>query len=226
MSEGTITKGEATHARIVEAAYRLFIEQGFHATSMRQVAGQAGVTVGGIYAHFASKEAIWEAVLMDRHPYHEIVAMLQQAGGDTVSEFLKQAAGLMVAGLGATPSVHTLQYTREGCPQGRGRGRDVLNLLFIELVEFNGKHLSQVYNLILPDIVRLGQVFSQKRGRLRPVPLPILARSFAGLFFSYYITEIIMPDEARPLMGSRALETFVDIYLHGILAEPPELENV
>jgi AcrR family transcriptional regulator len=206
MSEGTITKGEATHARIVEAAYRLFIEQGFHATSMRQVAGQAGVTVGGIYAHFASKEAIWEAVLMDRHPYHEIVALLQQAGGDTVSEFLKQAAGLMVAGL--------------------GKRADVLNLLFIELVEFNGKHLSQVYNLILPDLARLGQVFSQKRGRLRPVPLPILARSFAGLFFSYYITEIIMPDEARALMGSRALETFVDIYLHGILAEPPELENV
>ncbi|MBE3038226.1 MAG: TetR/AcrR family transcriptional regulator [Chloroflexi bacterium] len=206
MSEGTITKGEATHARIVEAAYRLFIEQGFHATSMRQVAGQAGVTVGGIYAHFASKEAIWEAVLMDRHPYHEIMALLQQAGGDTVSEFLKQTASLMVAGL--------------------GQRQDVLNLLFIELVEFNGKHLSQIYKLVLPDLVRLGQVFSQKRGRLRPVPLPILARSFAGLFFSYYITEIIMPDEARALMGSRALETFVDIYLHGILAEPLELENV
>jgi len=214
MSEGTITKGEATHARIVEAAYRLFIEQGFHATSMRQVAGQAGVTVGGIYAHFASKEAIWEAVLMNRHPYHEVMAMLQQAGGDTVSEFLKQTAGLMVAGLGG------------GTTLVRPQGRDVLNLLFIELVEFNGKHLSQVYNLILPDIARLGQVFSQKRGRLRPVPLPILARSFAGLFFSYYITEIIMPDEARALMGSRALETFVDIYLHGILAEPQELENV
>jgi AcrR family transcriptional regulator len=206
MSEGTITKGEATHARIVEAAYRLFIEQGFHATSMRQVAQQAGVTVGGIYAHFASKEAIWEAVLMARHPYHEIVALLQQAGGDTVSEFLKQTASLMVAGLGQRP--------------------DVLNLLFIELVEFNGKHLSQVYKLALPDIVRLGQVFSQKRGKLRPLPLPILARSFAGLFFSYYITEIILPDEARALMGSHALETFVDIYLHGILAESLELENV
>ena len=241
MSEATITKGEATHARIVEAAYRLFIEQGFHATSMRQVAGQAGVTVGGIYAHFASKEAIWEAVFMAKHPYHQIVALLQQAGGDTVSEFLKQAASLMVSGLGATPSVHTLQCTREvrpppsplqvhqGCvvrPQGLGRGWDLLNLLFIELVEFNGKHLERIYKLVLPDIVRLGQVFSQKRGKLRPVPLPILARSFAGLFFSYYITEIIMPDEARPLMGSRALETFVDIYLHGILAEPLELENV
>jgi len=205
MSEATITKGEATQARIVEAAYRLFIEQGFHATSMRQVAEGAGVTVGGIYAHFVSKEAIWEAVLMERHPYHEVMALLQQAGGDTVSEFLEQAASLMVNGL--------------------GKREDVLNLLFIELVEFDGKHLAQVYKLVLPDLARLGQVFSQKRGKLRPVPLPILARSFAGLFFSYYITEIIMPDEARALMGSRALETFVDIYLHGILAEPLEPEH-
>jgi AcrR family transcriptional regulator len=206
MSEATITKGEATQARIVEAAYRLFIEQGFHATSIRQVAEAAGVTVGGIYAHFASKEAIWEAVLMDRHPYHEVMALLQQAGGDTVSEFLKQTATLMIDGL--------------------GKRRDVLNLLFIELVEFDGKHLERIYRLVLPDLARLGQVFSQKRGRLRPVPLPILARSFAGLFFSYYITEIIMPDEARALMGSHALETFVDIYLHGILAAPREPDHV
>jgi AcrR family transcriptional regulator len=197
MSEATITKGEATRGRILEAAYRLFIEQGFHATSMRQVAGEAGVTVGGIYAHFASKEAIWEAVLLDRHPYHAVMALIQQAGGDTVSEFLKQTASLMIDGL--------------------GKRRDVLNLLFIELVEFDGKHLERIYRLVLPDLARLGQVFSQKRGRLRPVPLPILARSFAGLFFSYYITEIIMPDEARPLMGEHALDTFVDIYLHGIL---------
>ena len=197
MSEATITKGEATHARIVEAAYRLFIEQGFHATSMRQVAAEAGVTVGGIYAHFASKEAIWEAVLLERHPYHEVMALLQQAGGDTVSEFLKQTASLMINGL--------------------GQRRDVLNLLFIELVEFDGRHLAQVYKQALPDLARLGQVFEHKRGRLRPVPLPILARSFAGLFFSYYITEMIMPDEARALMGSHTLETFVDIYLHGIL---------
>jgi AcrR family transcriptional regulator len=206
MNDGTISKGEASQARIIEAAYQLFMEQGYHGTSMRQIVEHSGITMGGIYAHFASKEAIWEAVFMAKHPYHEIVAMLQQAGGDTVSEFLKQTASLMVNGL--------------------GQRQDVLNLLFIELVEFNGKHLSPVYKLVLPDIVRLGQVFSQKRGKLRPLPLPILARSFAGLFFSYYITDIIMPDEARPLMGSHALETFVDIYLHGILAEPLELENV
>jgi AcrR family transcriptional regulator len=206
MNDTTITKGEATRARIIEAAYQLFMAQGFHATSMRQIVEKAGITMGGIYTHFACKEAIWEAVFMAKHPYHEILALLTQAGGDTVGDFLKQAAGLLVSGL--------------------GQRQDLLNLLFIELVEFNGQHLSLVYNQALPEIARLGQIVNQKRGRLRPVPLPILARSFAGLFFSYYITEQVLPQEARAFMGDDALEAFVDIYLHGILAEPVEATNV
>jgi AcrR family transcriptional regulator len=206
LNDTTITKGEATRTRIIEAAYQLFMQQGFHGTSMRQIVEKAGITMGGIYTHFTGKEAIWEAVFMAKHPYHEILALLTQAGGDTVGDFLKQSAGVLVSGLGQRP--------------------DLLNLLFIELVEFGGKHLSTVYTQALPELAQLGQMVTQKPGRLRPVPLPILARSFAGLFFSYYITEQIMPEDARAFMGNHALESFVDIYLHGILAEPAELKNV
>ncbi len=202
MNETSLTKGEATRARIVDAAYQLFMQQGYHATSMRQIVETAGVTMGGIYNHFASKAAIWEAVFMARHPYHEIIGLLMQAEGDTVGEFLKRSARLLVDEL--------------------GQRQDVLNLLFIELVEFNGQHLSTVFFHALPELQRLAEYFSHKKGKLRPVPLPVLARSFAGLFFSYYITERIMPPEARPYMGDHALETFIDIYLHGILVSPGE----
>ncbi len=205
MTETTVSKGEATRARIVEAAYQLFMSQGYHATSMRQIVEKAGITMGGIYTHFACKEAIWEAVFMAKHPYHEILTLLTQAGGETIGDYLHQTAALLVSGLGQRP--------------------DLLNLFFIELVEFNGKHLSIVYTQALPEVVRLGQIFAQKRGRLRPVPMPILVRSFAGLFFSYYITEQIMPEEARAFMGDHALETFVDIYLHGILDDAEEPRN-
>ncbi len=75
MTETTVSKGEATRARIVEAAYQLFMSQGYHATSMRQIVEKAGITMGGIYTHFACKEAIWEAVFMAKHPYHEILTL-------------------------------------------------------------------------------------------------------------------------------------------------------
>jgi hypothetical protein len=45
------------------------MEQGYHATSMRQIAERADLALGGIYNHFASKEDIFEAIIMDKHPY-------------------------------------------------------------------------------------------------------------------------------------------------------------
>jgi len=45
----------STRERIVEAALRLFSERGTAAVSVREVADAAGVTVPGLYYHFASK---------------------------------------------------------------------------------------------------------------------------------------------------------------------------
>ncbi len=193
----TLSKGEASQQRIVDAAYALFLEQGYHGTSMRQIAARAGITMGGIYNHFDGKESIWEAVFMARHPYRTLVPLLAEAPGQTVAEFVRAAAGAAVAEL--------------------EKHDELLNLMFIEIVEFGGKHLPDVFHAVMPSLSSLGEKFRRLEGRLRPVPLPILARSFAGLFFSYYITERLMPPEMRPLMGDHALDAFVDIYLYGIL---------
>ena len=100
-----------------------------------------------------------------------------------------------------------------------GQRRDLLHLMFIELVEFDGAHIPSLYAAITPHLLQLADVFTHKAGQVRPIPLPILARSFAGLFFSYYITDIMMPPDVRALMGADALDSFVDIYLRGILAD-------
>jgi TetR/AcrR family transcriptional repressor of nem operon len=49
---------QATHERILEAAGALFRKQGFSATSVETVMRAAGLTVGGFYAHFGSKQAL------------------------------------------------------------------------------------------------------------------------------------------------------------------------
>jgi len=56
----TLPKGERTRQNILQAAYALFLNQGFHGTSMRQIAARAGLAPGSIYNHFNSKDAIWE----------------------------------------------------------------------------------------------------------------------------------------------------------------------
>jgi AcrR family transcriptional regulator len=57
------TKGARTAERIVDVAEDLFATQGYDGTSLRQIADQAGIQQPGLYNHFASKEALYEAVL-------------------------------------------------------------------------------------------------------------------------------------------------------------------
>ena len=59
-------KGEQTRTAIFEIALQLFREKGFDATTMRDVAAEAGVALGGAYYYFPSKEAIIQA-------YYEVV---------------------------------------------------------------------------------------------------------------------------------------------------------
>jgi len=52
------TRKEATHERIVEAAARAIRRSGYAGTSVADIMKEAGLTHGGFYAHFASREAM------------------------------------------------------------------------------------------------------------------------------------------------------------------------
>jgi TetR/AcrR family transcriptional repressor of nem operon len=47
-----------TRARILEAAGKVFRREGYHAAGVDKVMAEAGLTAGGFYAHFDSKEAL------------------------------------------------------------------------------------------------------------------------------------------------------------------------
>jgi AcrR family transcriptional regulator len=53
---------DRTVAELVDAAERLFVGRGFHATTVDQVAAEAGYTKGAVYSNFASKEDLFFAV--------------------------------------------------------------------------------------------------------------------------------------------------------------------
>lgn len=192
-------KSQINRNKVIETAYQLFVENGYHATSMRQIADRAGITLGGIYNHFSSKEDLWVVVFIDRHPLHQILPLLQHIEGGTTAEIIHNAASRMVTELGKCP--------------------EVVNLMLIEIVEFKGAHMTTMFEAFAPGFLQLGQLFAQESDQLRDIPLPSMARAFAGLFFSYYMTTWIIPAEYSPLFGDRQLDDFINIYLHGILSE-------
>lgn len=53
--------------KIIMAAYQAFYQKGFHACSVEYLAKQANTTKRTLYAHFASKDILIQAVLAYRH---------------------------------------------------------------------------------------------------------------------------------------------------------------
>jgi len=51
--------------RVLDAAAELFVRQGYAGTTLRQIAGAAGIKAGSIYHHFDSKDELFVAVLND-----------------------------------------------------------------------------------------------------------------------------------------------------------------
>jgi hypothetical protein len=105
------------------------------------------------------------------------------------------------------------------------RGRpDFLNLMFIEMVEMKSVHAQKLINTFYPvGLEIVGRLMQTGPGRLRPIPPPMLVRSFLGLFFAYFLTEILFATAAPPEFRQDAMQHFVDIYLHGIVKPPTEI---
>jgi len=57
-----VVRGEATRGQLIAVATGMFAEHGYEDTSIEAVLREAGVSRGSLYYHFASKEALFEAV--------------------------------------------------------------------------------------------------------------------------------------------------------------------
>lgn len=197
-TKDTPTKGETTRLAIEDAAIELFLEHGYHATSMRQIAEQAGLALGGIYNHFSSKEEIFEAIIIDKHPYRKILPMILQVEGETAEEFLRNAARIAMNELGSEPIF--------------------IKLMFIEIVEFEGRHGALMLKEIAPKVLPVFEKLVKSRQGLRVTHPAVLLRSFFGMIISFYITEMVISNSViSKLLPKNSMDSYVDIFLHGIL---------
>ncbi len=201
MKKITVKQPPDTKSRLIQAAYELFLKHGYHATSMRDIASRAGLSVAAAYNHFKNKDELFTAVLRGYHPYTLILPALAEVQGDTVEDFLRQGARKMIQALGRKPGF--------------------LRLMLIEIVEFDSRHIPALFAEVIPKLTEFAQSVTRRKGSLRPFPLPVLIRSFAGLFVSYYITEIMIWKYLPKSMQTDCLDDFVEIYLHGVLARAP-----
>jgi AcrR family transcriptional regulator len=77
-------RGAETRDRLVEAALRLFREDGYQATTMRRIAIAAGVSLGNAYYYFGSKDDL----------VHELYLVVQREHRELAGPRLRRGASL------------------------------------------------------------------------------------------------------------------------------------
>ncbi|MEV6982073.1 helix-turn-helix domain-containing protein [Sphaerisporangium sp. NPDC051017] len=90
-----------TRARIQEIALKLFTEQGYEATSLRQIAEELGVTKAALYYHFKTKDDIVASLGKDRQAEMERLikwAQDQPRTLETRREFVQRYAESLYSG--------------------------------------------------------------------------------------------------------------------------------
>jgi AcrR family transcriptional regulator len=197
--EGDMKKGKISQDRIKEAAFKLFINQGYHGTSMRQIAEAANLTPASIYNHYQNKEQIFRQVLLAHHPYHQILPILESADGEDAESILR----------GVANRVYKVIRKQKG----------LLHIMFIELVEFEGKHFGEIFRSVSPRIFAFLGKLKSKKGQLRKIPETNIMLTMIGLVMSQWILEAMFLKSIRLPFSDKHFEHALDIYMHGILAE-------
>ena len=192
--------GAATRQTLIEASYRLFTSRGFHATSMRDIAAEAGITAGSIYNHFADKEQIVKEVLLVYHPIMNVLPILAQVEGKSVSELIHDAAHRVIQEIDASPGI--------------------LNLLYIELIELEGRHAQELIGTMFPLVQGfLARIYGSGE-KIRPQEPLTFFRALIGQLLGYYLTRVAVTNSPVESAKEASLDDFVEIFLHGVLLEP------
>ncbi|HQY90938.1 MAG: TetR/AcrR family transcriptional regulator [Caldilinea sp.] len=204
-------KGEDARTEILNAAWKLFITRGYASTSLRDIAKAAGNrAVGGIYNHFASKEALFTELLEMAAPVEEMRAVFAACHGETAPELIRA-------------------YLRAWLPLNQ-RYYEYLKLVQIDLGEFGGANIQRIFPELTTPLQEFVRSIQALPG-LRPMPTVVLMRLLDAIAAGYVVTARYGPDDVRADFTPEAwIDLLIDALLNGIAQQNDEggieLENL
>jgi AcrR family transcriptional regulator len=170
-------RSEKSKQQILDAALKLFSHRGYGATSVRDVAEEAGLSKGNVYHHFPDKETIFRA-LLDRYfqamsqpdfPFNR--ALANGSFPDNLEEL----------GLAARETVRDY--------------REYVALIYVDVVEFDGTHVRRFYETMaerFDAFMKAHGLEEQLKDRLAPGLSPLSAVMLATrIFYNYFSIEIL-----------------------------------
>lgn len=170
-------KSERSRRHILDAALKLFSHRGYGATSVRDIAEEAGLSTGNVYHHYPDKETIfrtlldeyWTALSDPEFPFNKALA------SGTFPDNLEEI------GLASERSIR--------------EWRPYVALIYVDVVEFDGSHIRKFY----ADMAKRFERFINERAdraaieaKLRPGVSAVSAMMLAArTFLNYFSVEIL-----------------------------------
>jgi AcrR family transcriptional regulator len=203
LSEAAI---ESRKEKIEEAARELFIRQGFHATSMRDIAKGAGVSLGNLYNYYATKDAIFESIVAK---YMEVI-----------DERLRE----MFASIDEPLEPESLRRLGEMAGELVNKHADFWLLMYIDVLEFQNRHFRKMFDGLSERFRKVfGPKFeeAEKRGDLRTgVEAGSVFTAAYMQFFNYFLVEKLFGGNGHlGLSDDQALNSLTKIFAYGTLSE-------
>lgn len=197
---------QARPGEIVEAALDLFVDKGFAATRLTEVAQRAGVAKGTLYLYFDTKEDLFRAAV--RHILAANLAMVDQAAAQMeapVCEVLPALLRQAVRNIGAS------------------RAPAIVRMVLAESRAFPDLALIWRDEIIAPILAMLTTIIAsgQTRGEIRAGDPHHHALSIVGPILTAVLHRDVFgtTDSPWPDLEAFALQ-HADTVLHGLSAQP------
>ena len=193
---------EARPAEIVAAALEVFVERGFAAAKLADVARRAGVTKGTLYLYFDSKEALFKAVVRET-----IVPVIAQ--GEALARSFTGSARELLERL-------VREYWRlvgETALAGIPKLMMAEAATFPELTRFYYEEVVTRGHRLMAGVIERGI----ENGEFRPVDVKVAAKLAMSPLMHAVVAKrafaLCMPEGFNV---QTYLDTHIDLYLHGI----------
>jgi AcrR family transcriptional regulator len=201
-------RAEARPDEVLDAALTLFVEKGFAATRVEDIAKRAGLSKGAVYLYFPSKEAILEGLVKRAvlPVANNALGLLENYTGDP--QLIISTALKMVAGRLSDPKLAAIP-----------------RLLIREMIhfpEFAEMYRREVLDRVIPAMRQL-IANGVHEGYLRPVDPDLTVRSIVGpLVLHMLMAEIFGLVPEGGLGIDRLLDNHLTILFAGLSAPQSE----
>jgi AcrR family transcriptional regulator len=197
---------EDRRVQILAAAEVVFPQKGYAATTLQDVANEAGISSSTIYQHFESKEELFLA-LTDNLNFVPVLDQINEALKTEDHAYYEDVRQALISVAEAFLDSHT-------------RNAEIIRMFIAEAGKFPEVGERYCRHLITPVESLLEHYLAHQmdKGTFRKVNVRLAVHAFYGIFLNFVITQQLLRGEGILYFPKEdRVSQLVDIYLNGLL---------